>query len=143
MALQYTPTEWVDGKNGGTAITAARLNNIETGVAGTVSQANESAAKVAALEKSASALMVKRIVSDAQAMAKGSIYGVMAEIPTVPGASPFGIVGVTSDHDSSIDVMAFSVSANKRNAFARVSCIYPQNSIVFYFDVLYLPTQAS
>lgn len=32
MATTYTPTAWADGSDGGTAITAARLNNIENGI---------------------------------------------------------------------------------------------------------------
>lgn len=38
--MTYTPTTWVDGSGGGTPITAARLNNIEGGVAAAAPSTN-------------------------------------------------------------------------------------------------------
>ena len=49
MAVNYTKTAWQDGSDGGTAITAARLNNIEDGLEAVVSQSNDNAAYVNSL----------------------------------------------------------------------------------------------
>lgn len=40
-ALEYQPTEWADGAGGGTAITAARLNNIEQGIEALTDRSND------------------------------------------------------------------------------------------------------
>ncbi len=37
----YTPTVWQDGSDGGTPITADRLNNIETGISASVPKVGE------------------------------------------------------------------------------------------------------
>ena len=47
--LAYTPTTWADGADGGTAITAARLNNIEQGVSAATTQVNANTKDVKAL----------------------------------------------------------------------------------------------
>lgn len=40
MTIEYTRTVWANNESGGTAITAARLNNIEQGIVDTVDEAN-------------------------------------------------------------------------------------------------------
>jgi len=53
-SISYTPTTWADGADGGTPITAARLNNIESGVTNAVKQANTNAADIKTLGDSVS-----------------------------------------------------------------------------------------
>lgn len=54
MSISYTPTTWADGADGGTPITAARLNNIESGVTNAVKQANANAESIKTLGDSVS-----------------------------------------------------------------------------------------
>lgn len=54
--LTYTPTTWADGADGGTAITADRLNNIEHGVAAATKQVNANTKGIKALGDSVSQL---------------------------------------------------------------------------------------
>ncbi len=53
-SISYTPTTWADGADGGTPITAARLNNIESGVTNATKQANANAADIKTLGDSVS-----------------------------------------------------------------------------------------
>jgi hypothetical protein len=53
-ALSYTPTTWADGADGGTAITAARLNNIEQGVSAATTQVNANTKDIKTLGDSVS-----------------------------------------------------------------------------------------
>jgi hypothetical protein len=63
--LTYTPTTWADGADGGTAITAARLNNIEQGVSAATTQVNANTKSIKALGDSVSqALGGKRLIQD-------------------------------------------------------------------------------
>lgn len=52
--LTYTPTTWADGADGGTAITAARLNNIEQGINNATTQVNANRKSIKTLEDSVS-----------------------------------------------------------------------------------------
>ena len=52
--LAYTPTTWADGADGGTAITAARLNNIEQGVNAATTQVNANTKEIKTLGDSVS-----------------------------------------------------------------------------------------
>ena len=54
MTISYTKTTWADGSDGGTAIDAAKLNNIENGVDATVTQVNTNTTDIATLKDSAS-----------------------------------------------------------------------------------------
>lgn len=56
-SISYTPTTWADGADGGTPITAARLNNIESGVTNATKQANANAADIKALGDSVSQML--------------------------------------------------------------------------------------
>lgn len=51
-SISYTPTTWADGADGGTPITAARLNNIEQGVTNATNQANANADSIKKLRDS-------------------------------------------------------------------------------------------
>lgn len=53
-SISYTPTTWADGADGGTPITAARLNNLESGVTNAVKQANANAESIKTLGDSVS-----------------------------------------------------------------------------------------
>ena len=53
-SISYTPTTWADGADGGTPITAARLNNIEQGVSAATKQANANADSIKTLGDSVS-----------------------------------------------------------------------------------------
>ena len=55
-SISYTPTTWADGADGGTPITAARLNNLESGVTNAVKQANANAESIKTLGDSVSQL---------------------------------------------------------------------------------------
>ena len=55
-SISYTPTTWADGADGGTPITAARLNNLESGVTNAVKQTNTNAADIKTLGDSVSPL---------------------------------------------------------------------------------------
>ena len=64
MSISYTPTTWADGADGGTPITAARLNNIEQGVAAATKQVNANTKGIKALGNSVSqALGGKRLIT--------------------------------------------------------------------------------
>jgi hypothetical protein len=52
--LTYTPTTWADGADGGTAITAARLNNIEQGINSASKQVNANTKSIKTLGDSVS-----------------------------------------------------------------------------------------
>ena len=54
--LTYTPTTWADGADGGTAITAARLNNIEQGINSASKQVNANTKSIKTLGDSVSQL---------------------------------------------------------------------------------------
>jgi len=63
-SISYTPTTWADGADGGTPITAARLNNIEQGVSAATKQANANANSIKTLGDSVSqALGGKRLIT--------------------------------------------------------------------------------
>lgn len=64
--LAYTPTTWADGADGGTAITAARLNNIEQGVAAATTQVNANAKDIKTLGDSVSQLKKVRAMNGDQ-----------------------------------------------------------------------------
>lgn len=53
-SISYTPTTWADGADGGTPITAARLNNIEQGVSAATKQVNANANSIKTLGDSVS-----------------------------------------------------------------------------------------
>lgn len=53
-SIRYTPTTWADGADGGTPITAARLNNIEQGVAAATKQVNANTKDIKTLGDSVS-----------------------------------------------------------------------------------------
>lgn len=55
--LTYTPTTWADGADGGTAITAARLNNIEQGINSASKQVNANTKSIKTLGDSVSRVL--------------------------------------------------------------------------------------
>lgn len=61
--LAYTPTTWADGADGGTAITAARLNNLEQGVAAATTQVNANTKDIKTLGDSVSQIELVGVTS--------------------------------------------------------------------------------
>ena len=57
--VTYNKTTWADGTNGGTPITAARLNNMETGIANTAALANANMSDISTLKDSVSQATTK------------------------------------------------------------------------------------
>lgn len=53
-SISYTPTTWADGADGGTPITAARLNNIEQGINNATTQVNANTKDIKTLGDSVS-----------------------------------------------------------------------------------------
>jgi len=76
MSISYTPTTWADGADGGTPITAARLNNIESGVTNAVKQANANAEGIKTLGDSVSQATAASYSKLAlgSAMSSGNVY---------------------------------------------------------------------
>lgn len=64
--LAYTPTTWADGADGGTAITAARLNNIEQGINAATTQVNANTKEIKTLGDSVSHFEIGGRVADVQ-----------------------------------------------------------------------------
>ena len=71
-SISYTPTTWADGADGGTPITAARLNNIESGVTAATKQANTNAADIKTLGDSVSQKV--SVLSSGNAISAAEVY---------------------------------------------------------------------
>ena len=79
---------------------------------------------------------VKKISADAMAVTKGSTYTFSANVPSVDGYVPVGVVGITSNHAQSLYVLAFDMASSK--LWLQAECRYSQPSIIASWYVLYL-----
>lgn len=90
-SISYTPTTWADGADGGTPITAARLNNIERGINNATKQVNANTKGIKALGDSVSQyLHIEVVMLDAPSSvrAKSSNLGTV----TAPAVSGYKFV---------------------------------------------------
>lgn len=98
--LVYTPTTWKQGTDGGTAITATRLNNIESMLSKLVARSNEQDAQISettAAWDSATSVDSTIISSTINALKIGSRIGILRitnESITVPNPAPSGTVEI-------------------------------------------------
>jgi hypothetical protein len=119
MALSYARTTWADGSDGGTAITATRLNNMESGISNATTQINTNTTNIATLKDSVSHITTKSVTSDSVTIASGAGVWITVDMPTVTGAKCVGIVGATSSQPSRINVMSCWISNTSLCAYIK------------------------
>lgn len=94
MAVSFTKKNWVDGQAGGTPVTAAELNRIETGISSLASQSNSQETDIEELRDFVS--------QDAKVLWQGEKYikeGDQADLAEPVSAQKHGIVLIWSAYN--------------------------------------------
>lgn len=126
-SISYTPTTWADGADGGTPITAARLNNIEQGINNATTQVNANTKDIKTLGDSVSQyLHIEAVTLDAPSSvrAKSSNLGTV----TAPAVSGYKFVMWVTFCTSGW--IGACYPENTMNATTSVWCVADKNSSI-------------
>lgn len=125
--LTYTPTTWADGSDGGTAITADRLNNIEQGVAAATKQVNANTKNIKALGDSVSQYLHIEAVT---LNAPSSVRAKSSNIGTVTAPAVSGYKFVMWVTFSTSGWIGACYPENTMNATTSVWCVADKTSSI-------------
>lgn len=144
---EYTKTTWADGAEGGTAITATRLNNIEDAVEEVTNYATDedadlsdaeqaiadNAADIAALQDSVAC--TQRVAKNIN-IATGMNYFEIGDVPIVDNKTAVGVVNVRTNHP--LTQLAKAYIYNDK-VCAQVYATSANSAEPIFIDVLYRP----